>query len=99
MLDASNGKEALAAIKNTTPDLILLDLCMPEMEGLEFLMAVRAALPKLKIIVMSGFMGGSMLTPAKHLGATAILAKPFSPDSLLSVVEKVMAEAGPMRPI
>ena len=94
--ESSNGKEALAATKETSFDLIVLDLSMPDMDGIEFLMAVRAELPTLKIIVMSGFMGGTMLPAAKLLGGTATLAKPFSPDLLLSVVDKVMAKAGPV---
>jgi DNA-binding NtrC family response regulator len=90
--EARNGKEALATIKEISFDLILLDLCMPEMEGFEFLAAVRADLPKLKIIIMSGFMGGTMLPAARALGGTATLAKPFSPEALLSLVDEALAD-------
>ena len=93
--EASSSKEALAAIETTFFDLILLDLTMPEMDGFEFLKAVRGELPKLKIIIMSGFMPATMLPAAKLFGATATLAKPFSPDSLLSVVCQVLADSGP----
>ena len=94
--EASNGKQALAAVQETSFDLIVLDLCMPDMDGLEFLKAVRVTLPQLKTVVISGFMGGTMLPAAKLLGGTATLAKPFSPDSLLLVVDEVMPEAGPV---
>jgi CheY-like chemotaxis protein len=90
--DASNGKEALAAVKEIPLDLIVLDLCMPDMDGFEFLRAVRSGLPAPKIIGMSGFMGGAMLPAAKLCGAAATLAKPFEPDQLLSVVGEVLAE-------
>jgi len=93
--EADNGKQALAAIKRANVDLILLDLCMPDMDGLEFLKAVRVDSPQLKIVTISGFMGGVMLPAAKHLGGTATLAKPFSPDALLSLVDKVLTEGGP----
>jgi DNA-binding NtrC family response regulator len=94
--EASNGAEALEAIAETSFDLIVLDLSMPDMDGFEFLKAVRVKSPKLKIVVISGFMGGTMLMAAKLFGAAATLAKPFSPDSLLSVVFEVLGEHGPV---
>jgi CheY-like chemotaxis protein len=93
--EASNGKEALAAIAKTSFDLIVLDLSMPDMDGFEFLKAIRAKSPTLKIVVISGFLGGTMLAAAKLFGAAATLAKPFSPESLLSVVDIVLAENSP----
>lgn len=95
VMEVSNGKEALAAVDDTLFDVIVLDLCMPDLDGLEFLKAVRAGMPKLRIICMSGFMGGTMLRAAKLYGAVATLAKPFAPDALLSLVKQVLAESGP----
>ena len=66
---------------------------MPGMDGVEFLHAGRGELPKLKIIIMSGFMPATMLPAAKLYGATDTLAKPFSPDSLMSVVCQVLGAA------
>jgi DNA-binding NtrC family response regulator len=94
---AADGKDALAAIAETAFDLIVLDLCMPGTDGFEFLQAVRADLPKLKVVVMSGFMSATMLPVAKLSGAAATLAKPFSPESLLSVVRQALPEDGPVR--
>ena len=93
--EATNGRNALAAIEGTDFALIVLDLSMPDMDGFEFLKAVRAKSPKLKIVVISGFLGGTMLAAAKLFGAAATLAKPFSPDSLLLVVSEVLAKKGP----
>ena len=92
--EANNGKEALAAIEGTAFDLVALDLSMPDMDGFEFLKVVRVRLPKPKVIVMSGFLGGTMLPTAKLFGAFSPLAKPFSPDSLLSAVREALAEQG-----
>jgi DNA-binding NtrC family response regulator len=89
---ASNGKEALAAIRQSSFDVILLDLCMPDMDGIEFLLSVRADLPKHRIVVMSGFMKRSMLPAAIKLGGTATLDKPFSPESLLSAIDQVLGQ-------
>lgn len=94
--EAENGKEALAAVTKTSFDLIVLDLSMPDMDGFEFLKAVRVESPKLKIIVISGFLGGTMLKAAKLFGAAATLAKPFSPESLLATVDQVLAKNGPV---
>ena len=94
--EAGNGKEALAAIEGKSFDLIVLDLSMPDMDGFEFLKVVRGDSPKLKIIVISGFLGGKMLKAARLFGGTATLAKPFSPDALISTVGKVLAEHGPV---
>jgi DNA-binding NtrC family response regulator len=93
--EAGNGEEALAAIQGATFDLIVLDLSMPDVDGFEFLKAVRDTVPKLKIVVISGFLGGTMLTAAKLFGAAATLAKPFSPDYLLLAVESVLADNAP----
>ena len=93
--EATNGKNALAAIEQTDFDLIVLDLAMPDMDGFEFLKTVRVKSPKLKIVVISGFLGGTMLAAAKLFGAAATLAKPFSPDSLILVVSEVLAKKGP----
>ena len=94
--EATNGKNALAAIEGTDFALIVLDLSMPDMDGFEFLKAVRAKSPKLKILVISGFLGGTMLTAAKLFRASATLAKPFSPDSLILVVDGVLENNGPV---
>ena len=94
--EATNGKNALAAIEETEFDLIVLDLSMPDTDGFEFLKTVRVKSPKLKILVISGFLGGTMLTAAELFGASATLAKPFSPDSLLSVVDGVLENKGPV---
>ena len=95
VMEAGDGKQALAETQEAAVDLILLDLCMPDMDGLEFLETVRVESPGLKIVTMSGFMGGVLLPAAKHLGGTAALIKPFSPDSLVSLVGELLAEGGP----
>lgn len=90
--EARNGKQALVAVERTAFDLIVLDLCMPKMEGVEFLKAVHAKLPKFKIIGLSGLLDGAMLEAANLYGTVATLTKPFSPDTLLSVVSTVLAQ-------
>jgi CheY-like chemotaxis protein len=89
--DACNGVEAKDLIQRVYFDVIILDLNMPEMDGFEVLKFARSE-PDPKIIVVSGFMQGSMLTAAKLFGAAATLYKPVDAALLLSTVHSVLAE-------
>ena len=88
---AANGLEALEALEEVTPSLILLDLSMPVMDGVEFLKAIHdepkwAALP---VIIVSGEGSGSPLREAEELGAKEVLVKSkFSPDQLLASIRR-----------
>ena len=83
VLEATNGREVLETVKHTPIDLVILDLVMPEAEGIETLQSLRFNRPELKILVISGAFGGSFLRCARALGAHAALKKPFSCESLL----------------
>jgi len=74
---ATNGKEALEALSQTPVDLILLDLEMPEMGGLEFLRHARLR-TRAKIVVLSSttFEDSQVTVEARNLGADAVLSKP-----------------------
>jgi two-component system chemotaxis response regulator CheY len=96
--EAGNGREAIRIFKKTSPDLVLTDLIMPEIEGLEAIRAMRRAQPELKIIAMSG--GGRSdardnLKMAKNFGATAVFAKPFSIKELHKVITSLLADTEP----
>ena len=96
--EATNGREAMGIFKKTAPNLVLTDLIMPEIEGLETIRAMRRAQPELKIIAMSG--GGRSdsrdnLNMAKNFGATAVFAKPFSFKELHKVIDELLADATP----
>jgi DNA-binding response OmpR family regulator len=87
---ASNGNEAIISHNQQPADLILTDLMMPEMEGLETIMELRRKLrSKVKIIAMSG--GASTnLVGARMLGADAVIAKPFDISELLQTVQDML---------
>ena len=94
VMEAVDGKDALRQIRSTDVDLVLTDLVMPEMEGLEMIRNIRTEWPALKIIAMSGAFDGQFLQTAGLLGAHATLAKPIRPDALLNAVRRVLAQAG-----
>lgn len=91
--EASEGRKGLAAHQATPADLVITDLVMPGMEGIEAIMEFRRRAPKLKIIAMSGGgvgSGGDYLRMASKFGATRTLFKPFMPKDLLSMVAEVL---------
>lgn len=86
---ASNGKEGMAAIALDPPELVITDMIMPDMDGVETTMKIRDNYPNIKIVAISG--GGRVhnldfLKHAKEMGAHAILPKPFTKEELLGAV-------------
>ena len=87
---ASSGLEGLKILREVPVDLVVLDLSMPEPDGFELLTSIRASLPGLRIIVVSGFMEGALLEAARVLGATAALSKVDAPRLLLQTVRNIL---------
>jgi CheY-like chemotaxis protein len=87
---AGNGREAILYVETKNPDAILLDVFMPESDGIEALITIKRQFPNIKVIVMSG--GGmkghfEFLTMAKKLGADGVLRKPIMFRDLVSTLE------------
>jgi CheY-like chemotaxis protein len=87
---ASNGREALAEARAQRFDLVLTDLVMPEQEGIETIRELRAQFPGLKIVAVSGAFEGRLLKVGQKMGADAALAKPVSPEDLLTCVQGLL---------
>jgi CheY-like chemotaxis protein len=99
VIEAQDGKVALGLVQSQPPDLVICDLFMPEMDGVEVLRELRRDYPELKVVAISGgaYEGKvQLLDVAKGLGAVAVLKKPFELAQLLSVVQGVLegGEAG-----
>jgi DNA-binding response OmpR family regulator len=91
--EADNGKTGLASYRQQQSDLVITDIVMPETEGLEAIRELRRVNPEVKIIAMSGAVGGRAdryLGLAMGFGALRILSKPFTGADLLSVVAEVL---------
>jgi CheY-like chemotaxis protein len=88
----TSGTDALASIKERLPDLLILDLNMPEPDGFDILKTVRSQFPDLKILVISGYLTGVLLDAATVVGAIATIEKPFSSEALVAKVREVFGE-------
>ncbi len=93
VLEAENGKEAIAHFKPSVTDVIITDLIMPEEDGLKVIMRMRELKPSIKIIAISGggkAGPGSYLNLAKALGADAVYSKPFSVNDMITKIEELL---------
>ncbi len=87
--EARNGLDGVAEARRLRPDLVIVDMIMPEQDGIETLINLRATQAGMPILAISG--GGRVrnldfLSLAASLGATRTLPKPFTPDALLAAV-------------
>lgn len=91
---AANGQEALKLMAETSYDLLITDILMPEKEGIETIRDVRRLHPETKIIAISGGgrydAGDYYLSIASQFGTDATLAKPFSGRELMETVARVL---------
>jgi CheY-like chemotaxis protein len=90
VVECASGKEALKALEKINVDLMTLDLSMPDVDGFDLLRAVRSKHPELKMVVVSGFLQGSMNKVAEYLGAAVTMEKNQAADLLLPVVRDLL---------
>ncbi|MBF0429054.1 MAG: response regulator [Magnetococcales bacterium] len=92
VLDAENGQEGLERIAGISVDLIITDIFMPKMDGIDLLAEIRFSRPNVKVIAISGgykSMNSRLtLEMAKTFGAVDIITKPFRADVVLQKVEQ-----------
>src|SRR3954469_1964112 len=85
---AANGLQALEIVQENVPDLILLDMKIPGMDGIEILKRVKALYPDMKVIIMTAYGELDMIQEAMDLGAITHFAKPFDIDDIRKAVAK-----------
>jgi DNA-binding NarL/FixJ family response regulator len=91
---ASDGEQALAVAESLMPDIVLLDLAMPVMDGMQALPRIRALLPAAMIVIFSGFEQGSLIDEAMAAGADAYLEKGASVMQLVDLLRERRGRAG-----
>ena len=87
--EAQDGREAVATAKQLQPDVILMDLVMPELDGLEATRRILAAQPEVRVLVLTSFTGDDKVFPAIRAGAQGYLLKDSSPDELIQAIHQV----------
>lgn len=87
---ARNGAEAIRIARSTQPEVVTMDLTMPEMDGIECIGQLIRIFPKINILVVSALSDKSTAIAALKLGARGFVAKPFSDDELKMALLDVM---------
>ncbi|SBW28697.1 response regulator receiver protein [Candidatus Protofrankia californiensis] len=90
---ARDGAEAIEIVSCTEPDLVLLDVAMPVMDGLTALPAVRRVAPRARVVIFTGFSEQALGEQASALGAHALIEKGLAVDSLVDRLREVCGRA------
>jgi DNA-binding NtrC family response regulator len=85
---ASGGREGLTFLEQENFGLVILDLKMPDIDGIEVLNAIREKWPETKVIMISGYSTVDTAVQALRQGAFNFIEKPFTPDTLISAVKE-----------
>jgi DNA-binding NarL/FixJ family response regulator len=85
--EAENGRQAIVEAERHQPDVVLLDLSMPVMDGLEALPEIQRVAPEARVVVLSGFDNASLVAHALELGAESYVTKGGDPAEILAAVE------------
>ena len=87
--EAGDGEEALALVEQLAPDVVLIDLVMPRVDGIEALRRLRERAPAVRAIVLSSFVDDDRLFPAVRAGAAGYLLKDVQPQELVEAIRTV----------
>lgn len=88
--EAGNGLKAVELYKAEKPDVVTMDITMPEMDGIEAVKAIREFDPSAKIVMCSAMGHQSMVMDAIRAGAKDFIVKPFQADRVLEAIKKVI---------
>ncbi len=86
--EAENGADAVSLYKDLDPDIVLMDITMPVMDGLESLKLIRDYDPKARVIMCSALGQQKYIIKAIQLGARDFILKPFNPERIISAITK-----------
>src|ERR1043166_6477634 len=93
VVKAKTGAEALTAIAKSRPDLVMIDVLLPDEDGLTLLAKIKREHPELELIVMTAFGGSSSAIKAMRAGAYDYVTKPFETADLLATLARLFYEA------
>jgi len=93
--EAENGKEAVAKTQDLKPDLVVIDISMPQMNGIDATREIRRAAPATKIIILTMHESRQLIFAAQHAGADEVITKRMAAESLKSAIERVFDVSPP----
>ncbi len=90
VVEAENGRDAVAKYQAHRPDAVLMDITMPELDGLGALKAIRALDPGAKVAMVTAIGQQHVVLEAVQAGAKDFVVKPFQPERVLAAVQKML---------
>ncbi len=90
--EAVNGRDAIEKYRETRPDLVTLDITMPEVDGIEALQAIKKINPDARVLMVSAMGQQKLIVEALEAGAADFLVKPFQPTKVLQTVKKCLED-------
>ncbi|MEA4906642.1 MAG: response regulator [Chloroflexi bacterium] len=90
VVEAENGARAIETYKSASPDVVLMDITMPEMDGLTALKEIRAIDPKAQIVMLTALGQESVVLEAIKSGARDFIVKPFERERVLGAINKLV---------
>ncbi|WP_318507798.1 response regulator [Bacillus sp. T3] len=90
--EASNGLEAIEKYRELKPDLVTMDITMPEMDGISSVKGIRAEFPEAKVIMCSAMGQQPMVIEAIQAGAKDFVVKPFQPERVMDSITNVLGK-------
>ena len=97
--EAQNGLEAVKQDEKLSPDVILMDLVMPEMDGIEAIRRIKSRRPEARILVLTTFAGEELVFPAIKAGALGYHLKDSSPEALVEAIREVYRGEASLHPV
>ncbi|MFO7317547.1 MAG: response regulator transcription factor, partial [Bacilli bacterium] len=97
--EAKNGVEAVQLVEQLKPDIVLMDLVMPEMDGIEATKKIKARWPEVQILMLTSFSDKDHVVPAIEAGAAGYQLKDIEPDDLVNSIRQVMRGESIMHPV
>ncbi len=91
VIEAENGRLAVESYSRERPDAVLMDITMPEMDGLEALAEIRRVDPAARVAMLTAMGQQSIVMDAIKRGARDFVVKPFAPDRVLGAVQKLLS--------
>jgi NarL family two-component system response regulator LiaR len=96
--DVADGRQALVAVAEHDPDVVLMDLVLPEVDGVEAIRRIASERPRIRVIALTSFLDDDKVFPAVRAGAAGYLLKDVEPAELVKAIRTVHAGEGLLHP-